>query len=85
MTKYKLGYDPVEVDPEDMIRLAREKPIHMATYSVSDAVATFYLYEKYVWATSKEECPCPHGSHPATPTGPKRSPKSSGSAGGGWR
>lgn len=48
VTKYKLGYDPVEVDPEDMVRLAQEKPIHMATYSVSDAVATYYLYEKYV-------------------------------------
>jgi DNA polymerase epsilon subunit 1 len=48
VTKYKLGYDPVEVDPEDMVRFAQEKPIHMATYSVSDAVATYYLYEKYV-------------------------------------
>ena len=48
VTKYKLGYDPVEVDPEDMVRFARERPVHMATYSVSDAVATYYLYEKYV-------------------------------------
>jgi DNA polymerase epsilon subunit 1 len=48
VTKYKLGYDPVEVDPEDMVKFAREKPVHMATYSVSDAVATYYLYEKYV-------------------------------------
>jgi DNA polymerase epsilon subunit 1 len=48
VTKYKLGYDPVEVDPEDMVRFAQEQPIHMATYSVSDAVATFYLYEMYV-------------------------------------
>jgi DNA polymerase epsilon subunit 1 len=48
VTKYKLGYDPVEVDPEDMVRFAQEKPIHMATYSVSDAVATYYLYERYV-------------------------------------
>lgn len=48
MTKYKLGYDPVEVDPEDMVRFAQEKPVHMATYSVSDAVATYYLYELYV-------------------------------------
>jgi len=48
VTKYKLGYDPVEVDPEDMVRFAQEKPTHMATYSVSDAVATYYLYEKYV-------------------------------------
>lgn len=48
VTKYKLGYDPVEVDPEDMVRFAQERPVHMATYSVSDAVATYYLYEKYV-------------------------------------
>jgi DNA polymerase epsilon subunit 1 len=48
VTKYKLGYDPVEVDPEDMMPMAQERPVHMATYSVSDAVATYYLYEKYV-------------------------------------
>ena len=30
VTKYKLGYDPVEVDPEDMVRFAMEKPDHMA-------------------------------------------------------
>lgn len=48
VTKYKLGYDPVEVDPEHMVRYAQERPTHMATYSVSDAVATYYLYEKYV-------------------------------------
>ena len=48
VTKYKLGYDPVEVDPEDMVRFASEKPAHMASYSVSDAVATYYLYDQYV-------------------------------------
>ncbi len=48
VTKYKLGYDPVEVDPEDMVKFARERPVHMASYSVSDAVATYYLYIKYV-------------------------------------
>jgi DNA polymerase epsilon subunit 1 len=48
VTKYKLGYDPVEVDPEDMVKFAQERPVHMATYSVSDAVSTYYLYEKYV-------------------------------------
>ncbi len=26
VTKAKLGYDPVEVAPEDMVRLARETP-----------------------------------------------------------
>ncbi|KAH7671417.1 DNA-directed DNA polymerase protein [Dioscorea alata] len=39
VTKAKLGYDPLEVNPEDMI---------MASYSVSDAVATYYLYMTYV-------------------------------------
>lgn len=48
VTKCKLGYDPVEVDAEDMLRFARERPHHMASYSVSDAVATFYLYTTYV-------------------------------------
>ena len=48
VTKYKLGYDPVEVDPEDMVRYARDRPAHMASYSVSDAVATYYLYDRYV-------------------------------------
>ncbi|RLN54924.1 hypothetical protein BBJ29_009366 [Phytophthora kernoviae] len=48
VTKYKLGYDPVEVDAEDMVNLARDEPLKMASYSVSDAVATFYLYDKYV-------------------------------------
>jgi len=48
VTKNKLGYDPVEVDPEDMVPYALEQPVKMATYSVSDAVATFYLYQTYV-------------------------------------
>ena len=49
VTRYKLGYDPVEVDPEDMVPLARsDAPEQMAHYSVSDAVATYYLYTKYV-------------------------------------
>lgn len=48
VTRYKLGYDPVEVDPEDMVKLAQTEPVEMAQYSVSDAVATYYLYEKYV-------------------------------------
>lgn len=91
--KAKLSYDPVELDPEEMCRMATEEPqvlfifllfIHtytyytdlftcttcdntklkclcllinlyfgfslqtLATYSVSDAVATYYLYMKYV-------------------------------------
>ena len=52
VTKHKLGYDPVEVDPEDMMRCARDRPARMASYSVSDAVATYYLYDKYVHLSS---------------------------------
>jgi len=38
VTKAKLGFDPIEVDPEDMLRFAAEEPQTMASYSVSDAV-----------------------------------------------
>lgn len=48
VTKEKLGYNPVEVDPEDMVKFAREQPQTMASYSVSDAVATYYLYMSYI-------------------------------------
>ncbi|XP_071723103.1 DNA polymerase epsilon catalytic subunit A-like isoform X1 [Rutidosis leptorrhynchoides] len=48
VTKAKLGYDPLEVNPEDMVRYAMEKPQMMASYSVSDAVATYFLYMTYV-------------------------------------
>jgi len=48
VTRAKLGYDPVEVDPEEMVTFAREQPQRMATYSVSDAVCTYYLYMTYV-------------------------------------
>ena len=48
VSRAKLGYDPLEIDPEDMLPLAREDPQKMASYSVSDAVATYYLYMKYV-------------------------------------
>ncbi|KAH7671411.1 DNA polymerase epsilon subunit 1 protein [Dioscorea alata] len=48
VTKAKLGYDPLEVNPEDMVRFAMEQPQIMASYSVSDAVATYYLYMTYV-------------------------------------
>ncbi|WZZ56835.1 hypothetical protein YC2023_056942 [Brassica napus] len=48
VTKAKLGYDPLEVNPEDMVQFAMEKPQTMASYSVSDAVATYYLYMTYV-------------------------------------
>ena len=48
VTKAKLGYDPLELDPEDMLPFAAEQPQVLASYSVSDAVATYYLYMKYV-------------------------------------
>ncbi|XP_071480194.1 DNA polymerase epsilon catalytic subunit A-like [Diadema antillarum] len=47
-TKAKLRYDPIELDPEDMCRMASEQPQTLSNYSVSDAVATYYLYMKYV-------------------------------------
>ncbi|KAG2195066.1 hypothetical protein INT47_003932 [Mucor saturninus] len=48
VTTAKLGYNPMELDPEDMTRFASEFPQTLAQYSVSDAVATYYLYMKYV-------------------------------------
>lgn len=48
VTKSKLGYEPIEVDPEEMLPLAQNEPQKMASYSVSDAVSTWYLYLKYV-------------------------------------
>ncbi|KAJ5074812.1 intein-containing DNA polymerase epsilon catalytic subunit a precursor [Anaeramoeba ignava] len=48
VTKAKLGYEPLEIDPEDMTKFAHEQPQTLANYSVSDAVATYYLYLKYV-------------------------------------
>ncbi|XP_031784892.1 DNA polymerase epsilon catalytic subunit A [Nasonia vitripennis] len=48
VAKAKLRYDPVELDPEEMCKLAAEQPEVMCSYSVSDAVATYYLYQKYV-------------------------------------
>ncbi|KAG8529220.1 DNA polymerase epsilon catalytic subunit [Bacidia gigantensis] len=48
VTVAKLGYDPDELDPELMTRFAVERPQTLAEYSVSDAVATYYLYMKYI-------------------------------------
>jgi DNA polymerase epsilon subunit 1 len=48
VTVAKLGYDPDELDPELMLRYASERPQTLSEYSVSDAVATYYLYMKYV-------------------------------------
>ena len=46
--KAKLRFDPVELDPEEMCKMAAEEPQTLATYSVSDALATYYMYMKYV-------------------------------------
>ncbi|KFG26216.1 uncharacterized protein NESG_01332 [Nematocida ausubeli] len=48
VTKAKLGYFPDEIDPEYMVECAKSNPKLMASYSVSDAVATHFLYLKYV-------------------------------------
>ena len=48
VTRAKLHYNPVEVDPEEMLRLSRQKPQAMAEYAISDAVATYYLYMKHI-------------------------------------
>ncbi|KAF9451608.1 DUF1744-domain-containing protein [Macrolepiota fuliginosa MF-IS2] len=48
VTNAKLGYSPIELDPELMTPYAMEQPQILAQYSVSDAVATYYLYMKYV-------------------------------------
>ncbi|CAD7699674.1 unnamed protein product [Ostreobium quekettii] len=48
VTRAKLGYSPMEVPPEEMVKMAQEQPQAMASYSVSDAVATYYLYMTYI-------------------------------------
>jgi len=48
VTKVLLGYDPLELDPEEMTPAAKSRPHLLASYSVSDAVCTYYLYMKYV-------------------------------------
>ncbi|MCJ1404631.1 DNA polymerase epsilon catalytic subunit [Xylographa trunciseda] len=48
VTVAKLGYDPDELDPELMTPYASQQPQVLAEYSVSDAVATYFLYMKYV-------------------------------------
>ncbi|CAG9765603.1 unnamed protein product [Ceutorhynchus assimilis] len=48
VAKAKLRYDPVELDPEEMCPLASSNPQVLSNYSVSDAVATYYLYMQYV-------------------------------------
>ncbi|UKK02958.2 DNA polymerase epsilon catalytic subunit [Theileria orientalis] len=46
--KLMLKYSPVEIDPEDMVVMARTDPQKLAVYSVSDAVATYNLYIKFI-------------------------------------
>ena len=48
VTKAKLGYEPVELDPEEMVPFAKNNPQGLAVYSVSDAVATYYLYKTHI-------------------------------------
>lgn len=48
VTKYKLGYNPIELDPEEMLPLARSDPQLLSQYSVSDSIATYYLYKKHI-------------------------------------
>lgn len=48
VTRAKLGYDPIELDPELMVRMAESDPQRLAQYSVSDSVATYHLYMKFI-------------------------------------
>ena len=48
VTRAKLGFDPIEVDPEEMLPMAQSEPRRMAAYSVSDAISTYYLFRKYI-------------------------------------
>ncbi len=46
MDLFHHSYDPLEIHYEEICRMAAEKPQELANYSVSDAVATYYLYVK---------------------------------------
>eukprot|EP00043_Microstomoeca_roanoka_P015073 m.150253 g.150253 ORF g.150253 m.150253 type:complete len:2376 (-) comp16169_c0_seq1:102-7229(-) len=48
VTRAKLRYDPLEIHYEEICRMAAQEPQQLANYSVSDAVATYYLFMKYV-------------------------------------
>ena len=48
VTRAKLQYDPLELDPEVICPMGVQDPQRLANYSVSDAYATYYLYIKYV-------------------------------------
>lgn len=48
VTKAKLSYEPIELEPELMVPYARQRPQELAEYSVSDAIATYYIYKKHI-------------------------------------
>ena len=48
VTRSKLGYEPVEVEVEEMVPLAQRNSQKLAEYSISDAVATYNLYKKHI-------------------------------------
>lgn len=48
VTRAKLHYEPVEVDPEEMMRMAREESQKFAEYSISDSCATYFIYKLHI-------------------------------------
>lgn len=48
VTKAKLQYNPLEINPEEICPMGVKDPQKLANYSVSDAYATYYLYMKYI-------------------------------------
>ncbi len=48
VTQKKLKYTAEDLDPELMTPYAKEQPQTLAKYSVSDAVATYFIYTKYI-------------------------------------
>lgn len=48
VTRIKLGYFPDDLNPEIMVECAQKDPHRLASYSVSDVVATYYLFMRYV-------------------------------------
>lgn len=48
VTEIKLGFAPLKVDFEETAEKARIAPFQLASYAVSDALSTYYLYMKHV-------------------------------------
>eukprot|EP00917_Polyrhabdina_sp_WS-2016_P013570 GHVP01029742.1.p1 GENE.GHVP01029742.1~~GHVP01029742.1.p1 ORF type:complete len:1499 (+),score=286.83 GHVP01029742.1:49-4497(+) len=44
VTEVKLGYLPLELDPEKMVEFGRTNPFYLSSYCVSDSLSTYYLY-----------------------------------------